>query len=439
MNEPNATRETLHTGNLDYNSAILRELHEITASPHFCNSKRYPAFLRFIVENTLAGRTELLKERTLGVEVFDRPPTYDTNADTVVRYTAGEVRKRLLLYYSEHGRNSVRISLPVGSYIPEFQFHSPEDHKETGEHSGLPATQVPHSEILDSLNAESPESGLALATVLPVHPPGEEFRAGAASRTPGYRRLIVALAAAIVLALGAGWWGFGLWQRQHSFHPSTAVDLFWAPIIREQRTILLCSGGNVFALHTPSGTQTANKNNDYPWVSMQIASAISMVSGMLERSGATTQLVPAAFASLTDLREHPVTLLGAYNNPWTQRLIEPLRFHLNGRTDQAIVDRLHPETHWARDPSLPYSNADDYAIVARFRDSNIDDWVVVLAGLGRNGSEAAAEFATSPRYMQLLRDQLGQDFGNRNIEVVLKVSVIDGKTGAPAILAVNTW
>ena len=84
--------------------AILRELEEILASPHFCNSKRYPTLLRYIVENTLAGKLELLKERTLGVEVFDRPPTYDTNTDTVVRYTAGEVRKRLLLYYSEHGR-----------------------------------------------------------------------------------------------------------------------------------------------------------------------------------------------------------------------------------------------------------------------------------------------------------------------------------------------
>jgi hypothetical protein len=41
--------------------------------------------------------------------------------------------------------------------------------------------------------------------------------------------------------------------------------------------------------------------------------------------------------------------------------------------------------------------------------------------------------------MQLLRDQLGKDFSNWNIEAVLKVSVIDGKTGAPSILAVHAW
>jgi hypothetical protein len=121
MNDVNATRSARHPQAGEDRGAILDELRTVLASPHFSHSKRYPALLQFIVENTLEGRTDLLKERTLGVEVFDRPPTYDTNADTVVRYTAGEVRKRLLLYYSELGRNSnIRISLPAGSYIPKM-------------------------------------------------------------------------------------------------------------------------------------------------------------------------------------------------------------------------------------------------------------------------------------------------------------------------------
>src|SRR5215469_13502010 len=110
--------------------AILGELQSVIESPYFCNSKRYPALLRYIVENALAGNSDRLKERTLGIEVFDRPPTYDTNADTIVRYTAGEVRKRLLLYYSDGGRiSSIRISLPVGSYVPEFSFEPDEQEK----------------------------------------------------------------------------------------------------------------------------------------------------------------------------------------------------------------------------------------------------------------------------------------------------------------------
>ena len=121
------------------------------------------------------------------------------------------------------------------------------------------------------------------------------------------------------------------------------------------------------------------------------------------------------------------------------RLLVPLRFHIVPGTDEVIVDRMQAQVHWMRDSSLPYSSADDYALIARFRDATTDGWVVVLAGLGRNGTEAAAQFATSPHYMQVLRDQMGRDFSNQNIEVVLKVNVVDGKTGAPSILAVHAW
>src|ERR1022692_1245028 len=121
MSRAIAPRDAAHPLSRQDSEAILAELQEVLASPHFCNSKCYPALLQYIVEKTLAGEADLLKERTLGVEVFDRPPSYDTNADTVVRYTAGEVRKRLSLYYHDHEPDSgVQISLPAGSYIPEF-------------------------------------------------------------------------------------------------------------------------------------------------------------------------------------------------------------------------------------------------------------------------------------------------------------------------------
>src|ERR1035438_4048075 len=137
MSKAIAPRDAAHPLSRMDRESILAELQEVLASPHFCNSKRYPALLEYIVEKTLAGEADLLKERTLGVEVFDRPPSYDTNADTVVRYTAGEVRKRLSLYYSDLGRKPViRISLPAGSYVPEF-LHEHDEFEEPGEVSGL--------------------------------------------------------------------------------------------------------------------------------------------------------------------------------------------------------------------------------------------------------------------------------------------------------------
>src|SRR5271170_7812137 len=102
-------------------SDLLEQLERIVRSKHFRNSKRYPTFLRFVVEQTLAGKTEAVKERTLGVDVFARPSHYDTNEDPIVRVTAGEIRKRIAQYYQEPGHEEeLRIYLPLGSYVPHF-------------------------------------------------------------------------------------------------------------------------------------------------------------------------------------------------------------------------------------------------------------------------------------------------------------------------------
>ncbi len=150
----------------------------------------------------------------------------------------------------------------------------------------------------------------------------------------------------------------------------------------------------------------------------------------------------SASTPLTVLREQPVVLLGGYNNQWTMRLLNPMPYHFEQEipgSSAEIVSATQPNVRWMRDPSLPYASADDYALVARFKDTTTDSWVLVIAGLGRNGTEAAALFVTTPHYMDLLRSQLGSAFSNRNIEAVLKVNVVDGKTGAPSILAVHAW
>ena len=66
---------------------VREQLNRLLETHHFKNSRRYPALLRFIVEETLDGRGEYLKERLLGVRVFDRPADYDTAADPIVRVT----------------------------------------------------------------------------------------------------------------------------------------------------------------------------------------------------------------------------------------------------------------------------------------------------------------------------------------------------------------
>jgi hypothetical protein len=77
--------------------------------------------LRFVVEETLAGRQDLLKERTLGVALLGKTPAYDTGADSGVRVRANEVRRRLASHYeSAAPKAGIRIELPPGSYSPKF-------------------------------------------------------------------------------------------------------------------------------------------------------------------------------------------------------------------------------------------------------------------------------------------------------------------------------
>src|SRR5271165_5131117 len=106
-------------------ASVREQLERLLVHPLFSNSKRYPVLLAHTVEQTLKGNAAELKERSIGIDVFGRSPTYDANADPVVRITAGEVRKRLMQYYYDSAHDAeLVIELPIGSYIPVF--HPPD-------------------------------------------------------------------------------------------------------------------------------------------------------------------------------------------------------------------------------------------------------------------------------------------------------------------------
>jgi hypothetical protein len=101
-------------------TALRQHLKEVTEGTAFKGSHRSGQFLKYIVEQSIAGHFECLKERVIGVELFGRSASYDTGDDAIVRVTASDVRKRLLQHYGKYGTTSAfRISLPSGSYIPE--------------------------------------------------------------------------------------------------------------------------------------------------------------------------------------------------------------------------------------------------------------------------------------------------------------------------------
>src|SRR5512140_1527011 len=102
---------------------VRSELIRILESAAFRGTRRSQDFLRYVVEHALDGDLDALKERSIGIEVFERPVDYDTGQDSIVRVKANEVRKRLAQYYGQPGAGSqVQIDLPAGSYSPEFRW-----------------------------------------------------------------------------------------------------------------------------------------------------------------------------------------------------------------------------------------------------------------------------------------------------------------------------
>ena len=119
--EKDANNTTSSTPEISVES-IRAALEKILASPGFANADRLSRFIRYVVEETLNGQTDKLKESLLGIDVFGRKPTYDPRVDAVVRTEAVKLRARLRDYYESEGReDEVVIDLPKGGYIPALR------------------------------------------------------------------------------------------------------------------------------------------------------------------------------------------------------------------------------------------------------------------------------------------------------------------------------
>jgi hypothetical protein len=386
----------------------LEELRSIVNSPHFCHSRRYPAFLSYIVETALRNQQDLIKERSIGVEVFGRPPDYDTGSDPLVRNAASEVRKRLQLYYSNpHVNRGIEIRLRAGSYVPEFHFPPPPE-------------------------AERPAPDLAIAEpVFPIQTPSSPtLKKPPLTRYVGFAILGAACALGILF--------FVRWLSPRTAD-HIAVEKFWKGFLNPAHPVLIC----VPEAPAPSAAKVplASWLRDNPDIAAEDVSAIMQVVRVLSGHNVPNQIEVARQTTLDDLKERPVILIGGPSNAWTTRILAPLRYHFRQGRYFYIEDARNPDLEkWIYDASGPGNSVvADCAIVARLFDGTTGDVVLVIAGAGRNGTEAAGDFVSSGRLLRDLDRQLPSGWENKNIEVVLKTKVIDRNTGVPTIEATYSW
>jgi hypothetical protein len=398
---------------------VADQLERMLASPLFTQSKRYAPFLRHVVEKTLDGQEDRLKERVLGSELFGRAPDYDSNNDPVVRVTAGEVRRRIAQYYDDSlHRNEFRIDLPIGTYVAHFHPGPPMDE----EHRAASEKSVEHAEP-----AAFPGPAAGVNTVEPAE----------RSRFPR-NQLVAAGAILAVLACAGLVWKFG-------HRTPSSLDAVWDNLVSTQSPSIIVMGEAppLNQTETTANEPSARQHLRSYHVSISDLQALLRIVRLLDHKGANYRVQSSSSTNFTDLRQGPTILLGGLDNPWTMRAQQNLRFGLqtDGNGVDWISDSHDPGARkWSVDFNRPYSKVTtDYAIIALFRDPGTQQPTLIVAGMGENGTKAASEFITGEN---LLNNALGESLrkpGSSNFEVVLSTEVINGSTGAPMVLVKEIW
>ena len=409
---------------------ILAQLAQIQNSPAFCNSARSKEFLSYVVEQVLAGHFDNLKERSIGVNLFHRPPTYDTGEDPIVRVKAGEVRRRLAEYYAGAEKApELHIELPVGTYVPKFRWKTHPD----------PLPLAPEPEVLEPPPVAAPK----------------QF---------GHRRVWEIAAALTIVGIAA------VFLVRMYYHRPSTLDLFWEPLSATKQPALICVPSPVgYAVNSdlfpksPAASSgiydSISKRNTTPlqlapetsiqwkeltpltdfYVNKDDAYVAEELSAFFAQTHRPSQVRIGRDYTYEDLRNSPAILIGAYNNPWIDRVMSdlPIGFRESGEL-LWIEDRTEPGQVWKA--SLEGRlGAKDFAVVARVLNSKTGQFLITISGIGMVGTQAAGSTISREQDLKTALRSAPAGWERKNLEVVLETDVVDGSASPPHAVAVKVW
>jgi hypothetical protein len=396
----------MHSGTIDAVAPedVRAELRRILESREFRASKRCQEFLEYVVAATLSGKADGIKERTIAIEVFGKTSTYEPSEDASVRVKAGEVRRRLELYYRHTAAaGQVLIDLPSG-YVPTFRRRT-----ET------------------SAAAQAPPPASVAASEVPSTPPP--------------RRRSYALVGSVTFALlvAAAGVAFRVPPRP------TALDLFWAPVFKSGAPVSLCASVvPVYSRLREPRPGESPQQGDFVVVPDQFVAvgdlnAVTQLSEMLSRTNRSLRLRIGPDVSFRELRMTPAILVG-YSYTQLKEISKSLRFYIDlDRRPFGILDSGTP-TEWTisghpDDPGI----REDYAIVSRLFDPDTHNMLVEIAGISHYGTEAAADLVTSPALLAEAFQGAPAGWERKNLQLVLQVRVIQGSSSTARVVATHYW
>ncbi len=389
---------------------ILAHLESLLESPVFAGSRRRQDFLRYVVQEALAGRGAAIKETNIAVDVFGRSNDFDAQTASIVRVTAAEVRKRLAQAYDNGLGTDVRIELPLGGYQPGFH--------------------------LRPLEGDQP---------VPVETPVQEPPAPAViaqiRRRP--RWAIAAIAACAVIAACAP---LALrWAR-----PTTSIDLLWRPFLNPDRPVLIVLATSTNLLYIPNHERWMpfRPGETIPASEIDVLTANYVGTGgalgaalFAEQLASRGQRFSLSFAndvSFADLKQSPAVLVGTTR--WTQELTRPLRFHIQMAGDKLmLVDAQKPDRNWVIPLRQTAELPEGYSLVTRLLQSESGHGVLIVAGMDARNTQAAVEFLSRSSSFDLFAQSAPRGWENKNFQVVLRNTIHGNSPGSLSVLASHVW
>jgi hypothetical protein len=436
---PDDIPNTVHRHEPDH-AAVRATLDIILQSQPFRTSRQCQNLLSYIVDHSLRDDDASLRERILGIEVFGRSSNYDTSEDPVVRMRAADVRKRLAQFYqaNEHDPSVIHIELKPGSY--RATFHNEHETKDTSSAQKVLEVAAPSELGQDSATLK------ANLGVIDSH------------RLNG-RRIATVLVSFLLLFL-LGIFGWRAWVAR-SFTPQ---QRFWAPIIRTKQPVLLYIGANVAYRFTSEYMSRYQKEHglkengpeffiDLPkggliraddlfpvkdtFVSVADLAASTQVVTLLNSWSKQFNLRSAADLTIGDLRNTPAIFIGGFNNTWTLETTNDLPYSF--RDGIRIINKKDPEHSWSVVIDNHDSTTEDFALISRILHSNTGGPVLAIGGIGSFGTQAAAEFVSSPEKMNDLLKSAPVGWETKNMQAVLRIKVVGYAPVAVDVVATSYW
>lgn len=443
-------------------TALWQEVAEITEGTAFKGSHRSGQFLKYIIEQAIEGNFDALKERVIGMELFGRSASYDTGEDAIVRVTASDVRKRLLQHYGKYGVCSeFRLSLPLGSYIPEIK-HEPRKEParvDVADVNQKTATAPPNP----STTLHDSENASQAAVASPRLPNPEAIP----NRLNSWRRwLSMGLAFMVVLNLGL-WILF--WSRTSQTDATSATPFPWVALFHSSHaTQLISSDPNIAEIQGFTGGQISVSdyaNHNYltgpnkltpdedrfcrivlrgdksTTVDTQIAVNVAQLAQSNSRNIAVHG---ARDIQLSDLKtdDNFIFLGSPRSNPWSSIFTEQLdfRFAFDKDSGSEFIRNIHPRTNElsAYVPTAPgWATGRSFAIIALVQNPDQNGQVLLLAGATGEGTAAAGKLVTDlPRFSSTLQKcGVSPSGAQQHFELLLQLNTMAGSPSNVDVVA----